>query len=502
MNLPKLTSLLAFLATALPLPAVAQDSPPKVDRFEEPVPAGATNNPSQFRFTYPVRDAPTGQTFTEQKAAALADAPSAVSDSDLAAGLAMPDPGPAPQPQNGRMSQAAAEAAFETVGTEDSTTQELSEPGPFRSGTGPFRYSFYVTEGYNSNVNGQQDNGVESLFTSIGASMGYNFGTSRLKVETSLGAGLTYYYNNGELQNDGLFPNGQFTLAVDYAVSERLNLTLDNSTALLAQPDFAIVGASNTYQGDYLVSGTTLGASYRWLPKFETITSYAPVFWYYFEPIGDNFSRFEQTVGQQFLFLWKPTTALVAEYRFNTRNYWYVDNYDSIGNFALLGFNHTLNPRSVLNLRAGAEQRINEIPGAGGTYNYLGPFGELNFTYALRRETSLGLRSRYGTVASGLDGYNQDQQFLLGAILNHSFGKRLQANAFINYQNNYYDQPDNGVPDFNTNVYNAGFGASYAVNRIWSLNAGYAYTGLLSSDDNQQGTYNQNIIFLGTAFSF
>ena len=86
--------------------------------------------------------------------------------------------------------------------------------------------------------------------------------------------------------------------------------------------------------------------------------------------------------------------------------------------------------------------------------------------------------------------------------MNHAFGKRLQANAFINYQNNYYDQPDNGVPDFNTNVYNAGFGVSYAVNRIWSLNAGYAYTGLISSDDNQQGSYNQNIIFLGTAFSF
>ena len=94
-----------------------------------------------------------------------------------------------------------------------------------------------------------------------------------------------------------------------------------------------------------MVSGTTVGASYLWLPKFETITSYAPVLWYYFEPIGDNFSRFEQTVGQQFLFLWKPTTSLVAEYRFNTRNYWYVDDYNSIGNYALLGFNHTLNPR-------------------------------------------------------------------------------------------------------------------------------------------------------------
>ena len=123
MNLPKLTSLCVLSAAALPLVALAQESPPKVDRFEEPVPAGATNSPSQFRFTYPVRDAPTGQTFTEQKAAALPDVPSAVSYSDLAAGLAMPDPGPAPLAPNGRMSQAAAEAAFESVVADDSTTQ-------------------------------------------------------------------------------------------------------------------------------------------------------------------------------------------------------------------------------------------------------------------------------------------------------------------------------------------------------------------------------------------
>jgi hypothetical protein len=486
-----------LLLLASPLVVVAQEAPPT---FEEAAPAAAGTNPT-FRMSYPVRDASSGQTFTEQRSSTSADIPTAVSDSDIAAGLAMPDPGPPPQTEPS-LSEAAADAAFETVGSADSSTQELTEPGPFRSGRGPFRYTFYVTEGYNSNVNGQQNGGVQSMFTAIGASAGYTFGTSRLAVEVGLGAGLTFYYNNEGLQNNGLFPDGQFTLGVDYAASDKLNLFLDNSTALLAQPDFAVVGASNTYQGDYVVSGTTLGASYRWLPKFETITSYAPVFWYYFEPEGDNFSRFEQTVAQQFLFLWKPTTSLVAEYRFNTRNYWYVDNYNSLGNFALLGFNHTLNPRSEVIFRAGAEQRINQVPVTGGTYNYLGPFGELNFNYSLREETTIGLRSRYGTVASGLGGYNQDQQFLAGINLTHAFGRRFSANAFLNYQHNFYDQPDGVVPDFYTNVYNAGLGASFAINRVWSLNAGYTYTGLISTDDRQQGSYNQNVVFLGTAFSF
>lgn len=498
----QLSFILLPLVASLPLTVAAQDTPPKVDSFEEPVSAGASDNPSQFRFTYPVRDASSGQTFTEQKAAALQGVPSAVSDADIAAGLAMPDPGPAPQAQSGRMSNAAAEAAFESVGTDDSTTQELSDVGPYRSGRGPIRYTFYVTEGYNSNVNAQQNGGVQSMFTAIGAGVSYEFGTSRLKVTTGLGAGLTFYYNNAGLQNNGLFPNGEFTLNVEYAASQKLTLFLDNSTALLAQPDFALAGGSNAYQGDYLVSATTLGASYQWLPKFQTITTYNPVFWAYFEPIGDNFSYFSQTISQQFLYLWKPTTSLVAEYRFNTRNYWYVDNYNSIGNFALLGFNHQLNPRSELVFRGGAEQRINEIPITGGTYNYIGPFGELNFNYSLRPETQWTLFSRYGTASAGLVGYNQDQQFIVGTALNHAFGKRLTASVFLNYQNNNYNQPDNDTPDFITNVFNTGLSAAYAINRVWSINAGYSYTGLISSDDNRQGSYNQNILFLGTALSF
>lgn len=500
MFLRKIHAVLLVALVAGPLALRAQDAPPKVDTFEEPVPGGADSDASRFRFTYPVRDAGSDRVFTEEKPAVPQDVPAAVSDADIAAGLAMPDPGPMPA------SQAAAyqadNAAFESVGTTDASTQELADLGPFRSGKGPFRYTFYVTEGYNSNVNAQQNGGVQSMFTAIGAGVSYAFGTSRLKVETGLGAGLTFYYNNAGLQNDGLFPNGTFDLSVEYAASQKLNLFLNNSTSLQAQPDFALVGSSNTYQGNYIANFTTLGASYQWLPKFQTITSYTPVFWAYFEPEGDNFSRFEQTVSQQFLYLWKPTTSLVAEYRFNTRNYFYVDNYNSIGNFALLGFNHQLNPRSAVIFRGGAEQRINQVPNTGGTYNYIGPFGELNFTYSLRPETQLALLSRYGTSASGLNNYNQDAQFRIGSTLTHAFGKRLTANAFFYYQNNNYNQPDNGTPDFYTNVFNTGLGAAYAINRVWSINLGYSYTGLLSSNDNQQNSYNQNIVFLGTALSF
>jgi len=485
----------------------AQDRPPTIDSFEQATPTADGDNGAGFRFTYPVRDADSGQVFTEEKPAPI---PSAMSDSELAAGLALPeaaitDTAPAGPAQ----AEAAADAFFSGV-DDGADFTEVPDVGAFRTGRGPFRYTFWVQEGYNSNVNARQNGGVSSMFTSLGAGITYAFGTSRLQIEAGLSAGATIYYNNTDLQNDGWFPTGNFSLGINYDATPRLNLFFNNTTSLLAQPDFAVVGASNTYQGDYLVSGSNLGAEYQWMPKFATITSYAPVFWYYFEPDGDNFSRFEQTAANQFLFLWKPTTSLVAEYRFNTRNYWYVNNYDSIGNFALLGFNHQLNPRSELVFRGGAEQRVNQIPESrvngvtrgGGTYNYLGPFGEMTFGYSLRPETRWAVRGRYGTVASGLAGYNQDQQLLLGTNLTHAFGRRLTADAFFNYQYNIYDQPDNDTPDFNTSVFNTGLSASFAINQVWSLNAGYTYTGLISSNDNRQGSYNQNIVWLGTALNF
>ena len=134
-------------------------------------------------------------------------------------------------------------------------------------------------------------------------------------------------------------------------------------------------------------------------------------------------------MGQQFVFLWKPLTDLVAEYRFNLRNYFELTDYNSLGNYALLGFNHRLNPRSTIIFRGGAEQRISQNPVAGGTYNYIGPFGELNFEYAVGERTKIGLNSRYGTTGTGVSDYTQNQQFLIGLSASHRFGGSVSEHS-------------------------------------------------------------------------
>ena len=494
------------LSNAQELAAVSpSEKPPTVEKFEEPTPPapGETNN-ANFRFTYPVRDTNSDQTYTE--------APPAQSDQTE----------PSLEAQTEVSSPASLNDVVTSFQDSPATTGEMfaemenlptgPEPdiGEGRFAQRPFRFSFAVYEGYNSNVNGTSTDPVESLYTSIAAGVAYDFGSSRLRLSASLDAALAFYYNNERLQNDGIYPTITLGVGADYKATPKLDLSFVTSTSLLSQPDFAGGGGGpSNYAGDYISSASTLAATYRWMPKFETITSYSPLIYYYLDPEGDNFSYFDQTLGQQFLFLWKPTTALVAEYRFNLRNYWELSNYNSLGNIALLGFNHTFNPRCSMSLRGGAEQRISQNPVAGGNYNYIGPFGELTFTYAFTDRTSLALTSRYGTTGTGINNYSQDQQFLVGLRASHRFGRRLTLGAFATYQNNYYAQPGGEVdgvdltPSFSYNIFNAGVNAGYyLLPERWSVNAGYAFTTLMSGDTAYQGDYTQNIVFLGTQVNF
>ncbi len=470
-------------------------SPPAVETFETPPTPPAPKadvTPSNFRYTYPVRDSGSGQVFTEKRGNGAAGESPATGES-----------------YQGSVADQMEPADFETVGGGESGNLPDIGEGIFERR--PYRFSFAVYEGYNSNVNTAQNNGVSSMYTQVSAGVGYDFGTSRLQLNTSLSAALVFYYDHEGLENNGLFPTVNFVLGANYAATPRLDLSFSTATSLLSAGNYATSGAPTSFQGSYILSDTSFGAKYLWLPKFATETIYNPrIFYFMDQGYNDTQGRIEQTVSQQFIFLWKPTTSLVAEYRFDTRNYFEANDLNSIGNYALLGFDHTLNPRSTLTVRAGAEQRFNQnpTPGQSGSNTYIGPFAQMNFNYAPGKDTILGFQARYGTSASGLSNYNQGQQLLLGLNASHQFTRRIAANAFINYQNNFYKQPDSTVdgievaPDFYDNVYNAGVNASFQVNRAFSLLAGYTFSTLLSSNTDQQRNYTQNIAYIGAELDF
>ncbi len=360
----------------------------------------------------------------------------------------------------------------------------------------PFRFTFSVREGWDSNVYTTRNNPQSSFYTNFAAGISYDFGSPRLQLRSSLGGGLTYYYNRGD---DPIDWNGIFSLGATYQATPRLTLTIDTSTAYLSQPDLSIIGGTNRIDGDYLYSNTYLAAAYQWSEKFSTVTSYRfGVFYYVEDSLNDNQGRVEQTISQSGRWLILPKTTGIVEYRLNPVTYFDAD-LDSLGNFFLIGVDQIFNPRLVWNARLGAELRFNNNP-VDGDSTYIGPYMESNLTYQFGPASSVGWLMRYGTEASGINNVTQRQTFRTGLVLNHAFTRRLSANFSTNWLVNYYDQQD-VIPEFYENIVDFSVGLNFLVNRFVSLSAGYQYT-IDVAPDAPQREYNRSVAFVGANFSF
>lgn len=496
----------ALLAALFALPPLAggQETPPT---FEETTPAPAGQGAPQFRMSYPVRDARSGQTFTEQRSSTSQDVPTAVSESDIAAGLAMPDPGPAPANTaagNDSNSLQNDEAAFEAIGEQGTPPFQEVEIGEGRFTGFPLRFTVGIQEGYNSNVYAQQNNPTQSAFTGLYFAVDYEFGSPRLTLTTGLNGNLSYYY---AAPNQNWLPNVYWTLGVDYNATPRLTLGFNTSTAYLTQGSPGVFGAPTAaFNNGYFFSSSSLSAEYQWAEKFSTISSYQPFFLIYSDDGQQNqLGRVQQTFSQQFLYLWRPTTSLVAEYRLGLVNYFVNTDINSWGNYFLGGFNHTLNPGSELIFRGGLQQNFNQIPtiyggGENTTYN---PYLQLAFNNQLGKDTSIAFQGIYGSTPSQYFNINQAQQLFLAMTLSRNITSRLSASANVGFQNSYYSQPGVGAPAaFYSNYYSAGLGLAYRLYRNLSLTAGYQYNGTTSGNASQVAPYNQNIAYIGVQATF
>jgi hypothetical protein len=364
-------------------------------------------------------------------------------------------------------------------------------------GGGDRRWSLQggVYEGYNSNVDTTNSDPIGSWYTELAAGAQYRGGNSRTTVEAEIGAGLSFYYDAPD--GSSFYPNIDAGLEVEHSATSRLDLRLSSTTAYLSQPSYNIPGAS-VNQGDYWVSSTTVEATFQWKPKVSLVTAWQVDAYLYADGYTqDSLGRIEQTGSQQVLFLWKPTTALVGEYRINPRTFLYNPEMDNIGQFFLLGADHTFTPKMEGYFRAGVEQRwLNEPDGGQGTY--LGPYGEIGFTGNLSK-TKLDFFGRYGTQSSGIIGVGESDTLMFGMAAERKITSRVSFSAFVNYQNNQFNQQNTG-PNFSDNVLDAGCGLSYRLSRRVALQGGYRYSTLLSDESYRE--YNRTILFLGTEVNF
>jgi len=381
------------------------------------------------------------------------------------------------------------------VGTGSGQGTNLNPIGMFEAA--PFRYSFSLREGYDSNVFTTHTNPTSSFYTNFAAGLDYQFGGPRLQLTSSLGGGVTYYYTRPGKKYDF---NGQYTLALVYLLTPRLTISGNLTIAYLSQPDTSLLGNTNRVNGDYFYTNANLEGSYQWSEKFSTVTGYSAYANYYIQQqLNDTQSFWSSTIKQSFHWLLLPKTTIVAEYRANPIIYTGGAGMNSFGNFALVGFDQVFNPRFKWTARFGCEQRFNQNP-VDGNSTYFGPYMETNLAYQFGPASTLSWNARYGTEPSGLTNVTQRQTFRTGLALAHAFTPRISANLGLNFEEDYFNQAG-VINTYNQTIVDISAGLNFRINRHISLSAGYQLTDVVCPK-NITMAYVRNVGFVGANFNF
>lgn len=359
----------------------------------------------------------------------------------------------------------------------------------------PFELTFNLREGYDDNPDDSPNNKQSSWFTNGGIDVAYDFGNPRLQLSLTAGAGGTYYYEHIAIQEYDIDLHGALNLT--YKASPRLTFGSKISLAYLTEPNFTYGSGINARVGNYFFTLDQFTATYEWLPRFSTATSYTvDALNYDSSSIGQFEDRVENTFGNEFRFQLEPTTTLVAEYRYEIVSYLHSGGNDSTTHYLLGGIDHSFTPRFSGSLRAGVEFRNYDL-----TPNRTEPYVEGTVTYASGKESSLSWNIHYGLEEPDFPQIPSRTTFRTGLQIKQKLMSRLTGQLSVYYQHD--DNEGNSaaaIPSFTQESYDIGISGHYAVTHYLGIEAGYNHTEITSGLAVLE--YNRNRVYAGVNFAF
>lgn len=429
-------------------------------------------------------------------------------------------------------------AASGSAGTASSSTGEVSTGASSgQSSTGaysrlPFELSATVQGGYDDNV-GTTNGGTQgSPFSLVGLQLAYNLGSPRTQISFHGGANFTYYWDHPQgigfnNQEYDISLNGG--LSIQHKASPRLTLMADLSAAYLTEPQFSDNIGIQRRSGNFFYAQDQLSATYLWAPRFQTVTSYTLFALAYDEQSIALFEdRFQHTIGNEFKFIWKPETALVAEYRLQLVNYAHEGDItalffgffpqfleeDSVTHFILGGVDHNFTPRLSVSLRGGAQFRDY----VDANRNEAAPYFEGALNYAAGPRTTLIWTNRYGLEEPDTVANPVRTTFRSGLQVSYAFTQKINASVGIYFvHDDYHTKPSTtigpftfgGAPGFSEQSVDLSGRISYAMTRHLSVEIGFAHTEIdseFSVHFNHQDffprNYSRNRAYGGLTYNF
>ena len=383
----------------------------------------------------------------------------------------------------------------------------------------PVKITTTLLGGYDDNVNTVPGHEEGSSFTTGHVVASYDFGNPRLQLSLAATAGGTYYYER--LANQNYDIDLVLGLEVRYKASPRFTLGSTILASYLTEPSFNYGVGVNTRHGNYFYTADRFFVSYEWTQRFTTRTSYTfGAVNYDNNSIGVFANRVDNTFGNEFLFQLVPTTSLVAEYRFQTINYFHEGevvipamivfngmfviipavrlHQDSTTQFVLAGLDHTFNPRLTASLRGGAEFRSYDADG-----DRTGPYFEGNLNYILGKRASVTWTNRYGIEEPDVLNSQSRTTFRTGLEARYNLTSRISSNLAAYYEHSdYHAAVSSSTPStaFTEDSVDLEIALRYAMTRYFGVEARYNHSEI--SSDTASRVYARNRYSAGLTFTF
>ena len=307
-----------------------------------------------------------------------------------------------------------------------------------------------------------------------------------------LNANADYYWNR---PNDKTDYNGSLALIYLQRLSPRMQFTASVNASYQSQPDYTQINTpTNATSGEYLNVTSKFDLSYRWTPRFSTVTSLGYNRLIFVEKASQSGDYAETTFGTELRYLWSPRFTGVVEGRYSQFRYENNKPLDSDSYYALLGFDIIVTRRATGTVRVGASMRQFDESGKKSTAPYL----ETTLVYQLGKASVLSWDGRFG-FEEPPDANSEVLSLRSSVRVTHFFTPRLQGSISLN---GIQQVTTNDLTDDDTTrlTFDSTVSLKYTLTRHWTLNGYYTFTNEFNDPD--VTNFFRNRVFIGAEYEF
>lgn len=302
-------------------------------------------------------------------------------------------------------------------------------------------------------------------------------------------AGTEYYWDR---DTSPLEFNGSLGSTYVRRLGSKTQFSGNLVLAYLSQPDYSQVNVVATpgSSGNYFTGNLKLDLSYRWKPRFSTVTSITGNSILYEERTTSNY--WQAGVGNEFRWLQSPRITWVAETRYTVDQYLEGAQQAFSTAFLLLGADWTLSRRIRSTIRLGETVRTFDSGSSRSS-----PYGELGLAYQPTRRDQVSLTARYGFEQTS-SANEENVVTRCSASYTRTFSPRLLGSLAGNYVHNQTTSV--GGTEATGDVIDGSLLFQYTFTRRFSINARYSYT--LSTSSSGFNDFDRSRIFLTGEYEF